>query len=243
LTCCNSHSSGNDNFAADREAADLSLAVMPEVRDSARGNRLFLERAVKFLRDVGLRQFLDIGTGLPVTPNTHEIAGDEARVVYVDNDPVVFTRASALMADNKSVVSVAADLRDVEEVLAAAGKLLDFTQPVALLFIASLHNIPDADDPAGIVRNYLAALAPGSYVVISHVTGDFAPEQMAQVTASYAERGAVFIGRTRAQVAAMFNGLELVDPGVVQISHWRPDGGTLPPNAERVWGYAGVAQV
>lgn len=134
-------------------------------------------------------------------------------------------------------------MRNVDEVLAAAGKLLDFTQPVALLFIASLHNIPDADDPAGIVSKYLAALAPGSYLVISHVTGDFAPQQMAQVTASYAARGAVFIGRTRAQITGMFNGRELVDPGVVQISRWRPEGGTPPENAERVWGYAGVARV
>ena len=234
---------GKDHFSADREAAEMSLAVMPEVRDSAQGNRLFLARAVAFLRDVGIRQFLDIGTGLPVSPNTHEIAGDDTRVVYVDNDPVVFTRASALMADNKSVVSVPADMRDVDEVLAAAGKMLDFTQPVALLFVASLHNIPDADDPAGLVRKYLAALAPGSYLVISHVTGDFAPEQMAQVTASYADRGAVFIGRTRAEISAMFNGRDLVYPGVVQISHWRPDDGTLPQNAARVWGYAGVARV
>lgn len=234
---------GKDHFAADRNAAEMSLAVMPEVRDSARGNRLFLARAVAFLRDAGIRQFLDIGTGLPVSPNTHELAGDEGQVVYVDNDPVVFTRARALMADNRSAMAVAADLRDVDEVLSGAGKLLDFAQPVGLLFIASLHNIPDADDPAGIVRKYLAALAPGSYVVISHVTGDFAPERMAQVTASYAERGAVFIGRTRAQVTAMFNGRPLVDPGVVQISYWRPDGGIPAPNADKVWGYAGVARV
>jgi SAM-dependent methyltransferase len=234
---------GKDHFAADRDAAEMSLAVMPEVRDSAQGNRLFLARAVAFLHGAGIRQFLDIGTGLPISPNTHELAGEGSRVAYVDNDPVVFTRARALMADNRSVMSVAADLRDVQEVLAAAGKLLDFTQPVGLLFIASLHNIPDADDPAGIVRQYLAALAPGSYLVISHVTGDFAPEQMAQVTASYAERGAVFIGRTRAQITDMFDHRALVEPGVVQISYWRPGGGTPAPNADKVWGYAGVARI
>lgn len=234
---------GTDYFAADRDAAEMSLTVMPEIRDSARGNRLFLARAVAFLREAGLRQFLDIGAGLPASPNTHEIAGDQARVVSVDNDPVVFARASALTAGSTSVLPVAADMRDVGAVLAAAGKLLDFTRPAGLLFVASLHNIPDADDPAGIVRKYLAALAPGSHVVISHVTGDFAPRQMAQVTASYAERGAVFIGRTRAQVTGMFNGRPLVDPGVVQISYWRPDGGTPPPNADKVWGYAGIARV
>jgi SAM-dependent methyltransferase len=234
---------GKDHFAADRAAGDMSVAVMPQIRDSARGNRLFQARAVAFLRDAGIRQFLDVGTGLPVFPNTHEIAGEGSRVAYVDNDPVVFTRARALMADNESVVSISADLRDVDEVLSAAGKLLDFTQPVGLLFIASLHNLVDADDPARIVRDYLAALAPGSYVVISHVTGDFAPEQMAEVTASLAERGSVFIGRTHAQITNMFNGRELVDPGVVQLSYWRPDGGTPAPNADRVWGYAGVARV
>jgi SAM-dependent methyltransferase len=234
---------GKDHFAADRAAADMTAAAMPQVRDSARGNRLFQARAVAFLRDAGIRQFLDVGTGLPASPNTHETAGQGSRVAYVDNDPVVFTRARALMADNESVVSIAADLRDVDEVLAQAGKLLDFAQPVGLLFVASLHNLVDADDPAGIVRRYLAALAPGSYVAISHVTGDFAPEQMAQVTAALAERGSVFIGRTRAQVTEMFNGRELVDPGVVQLSYWRPDNGVPAENADSVWGYAGVARV
>lgn len=234
---------GKDHFAADREAAEMSLALMPEIRLSAQANRLFLARAVAFLRDSGVRQFLDIGTGLPASPNTHEIAGDEARVVYVDNDPVVFNRAMALMADNESVVSVPADMREVDEVLSRAGKLLDFTQPVGLLFIASLHNIPDADDPAGIVRKYLAALVPGSYVVISHVTGDFSPEEMAQVTRSYAERGTVFVGRTRAEVSDLFNGRTFVDPGVVRIANWRPDGGIPPPDADKVRAYAGVARV
>jgi SAM-dependent methyltransferase len=234
---------GKDHFAADREAGDMSVALMPQIRDSARGNRQFQARAVAFLRDAGIRQFLDIGTGLPASPNTHEVAGEGSRVAYVDNDPVVFSRARAVMADNQSVTSVAADMRDVDEVLSAAGKLLDFAQPVGLLFIASLHNIVDADDPARIVRDYLAALAPGSYVVISHVTGDFAPEQMAEVTASLAERGSVFIGRTHAQITDMFNGRDLVDPGVVQISYWHPDGGIPAPNADRVWGYAGVARV
>jgi SAM-dependent methyltransferase len=234
---------GKDHFAADREAGDMTVSVMPAVLDSARGNRLFQARAVAFLRDAGIRQFLDVGTGLPAYPNTHEVAGADSRVAYVDNDPVVFSRARALMADNESVISVAADLRNVDEVLSAAGKLLDFKQPVGLLFIASLHNLVDDDDPAGIVRDYLAALAPGSYVAISHVTGDFAPEQMAKVTASLAERGSVFVGRTHAQITDMFNGRKLVDPGVVQLSYWRPDGGTPAPNADRVWGYAGVAQV
>ncbi len=216
------------------------------MRDSARGNRRFLVRAVKFLRDQGIRQFPDIGTGLPTSPNTHEIAQDghpDARVVYVDIDPVVFLRAEALMADNKTVTVVRADLRDSDGVLAEAGKLLDFGKPVALMFVASLHNIPDADDPAGIVARYLAALEPGSYLVISHVTDEFAPERMHAVTAEYAQRGTTFIGRGKDAITRMFNGRELLEPGVTQISCWRPDGGVPELRADRAWGYAGVARV
>ena len=235
---------GKDHFAADRDAAEMSLSVMPEIRDSALGNRRFLARAVRFLSgEAGIRQFLDIGTGLPASPNTHELAEPGSQVVYVDNDTVVFMRATALMADYKSVVSVATDMRDVDEVLSAAGKVLDFSQPVGLLFVASLHNIPDADDPAGLVRKYLAALAPGSYLVISHVTGDFAPAQMAEVTASYAARGVTFVGRTREQITQLFNGREIVSPGVVQLSYWRPDDADPGSNPDQIAAYAGVARV
>ncbi|HEY1627140.1 MAG TPA: SAM-dependent methyltransferase [Streptosporangiaceae bacterium] len=236
---------GKDNFAIDREAAEASLRAMPQIVDSARGNRKFLARAVQFLRDNGIRQFLDIGTGLPISPNTHEIAQvghPDARVVYVDNDPVVFLHAESLMADNSTTTVVRADMRDVDEVLIAARKHLDFSEPVGLLFIASLHNIPDEDDPAGIVARYLAVLAPGSYVVISHVTGDFAPAKQDQVTAENGKRGATFVGRDKATVGLMFNGKELVEPGVVQISYWRPEGGQPDPNANRVWGYCGIAR-
>jgi S-adenosyl methyltransferase len=237
---------GKDNFAADRELAEANLRLLPQTLDSARGNRKFQVRAVKFLRENGIDQFLDIGTGLPTSPNTHEIAhlsNPDARVVYVDNDPVVFLHAEALMADNQSTSVVREDLRNVEEVLAAAGKVLDFSKPVALMFIACLHNITDEDDPAGIVARYLTALAPGSYVVISHVTGDFAPEQMQAVTELSAKRGTTFIGRDKDAVTRMFNGLELVDPGVAVISYWRPEGGQPEHNADRVWGYCGVARI
>jgi hypothetical protein len=236
---------GKDNFAIDREMAESSLRTMPQIKDSARANRKFQVRVVKFLRDTGIRQFLDIGTGLPTSPNTHEVAqeaGSDARVVYVDNDPVVFLHAEALMADNKTTSVVRADLRDVDTVLDNARDLLDFSQPIALLFIACLHNIPDADDPAGIVGRYLSAVAPGSYVAISHVTGDFAPEAMARVTAEYAARETTFVGRTRDEIGRMFNGKELVDPGAVLLSYWRPEGGTPEHNADRVWAYCGVAK-
>jgi SAM-dependent methyltransferase len=237
---------GKDNFAADREMAEVGLKLMPEMRESSRANRDFLVRTVRFLREAGISQFLDIGTGLPTSPNTHEIAQDghpDARVVYVDNDPVVFLRAEALMADNQTVAVVRADLRDVDEVLAAAGRLLDFGKPTALLFVAVLHCIPDADDPAGIVARYLAALAPGSYLVISHSTDEFNFERTHAASKAAAERGAVWLPRGKDAIARMFNGRELVDPGLVLVSHWRPDGGVISPNADRAWTYGGVARV
>jgi hypothetical protein len=236
---------GKDNFAADRELAEANLRILPQTLDSARANRKFQVRAVRFLRDSGIRQFLDVGTGLPTSPNTHEIALDGcpgARVVYVDNDPVVFVHAEALMADNQATSVVRGDLRDADAVLSAAGEHLDFSKPVGLLFIACLHNIPDSDDPPGIVGRYVAALAPGSYLVISHVTDEFAPERMQAVTAESARRGATFIGRGKDAIGRMFNGRELVDPGLVLISYWRPDGGQPDHNADRVWGYCGVAR-
>jgi hypothetical protein len=153
----------------------------------------------------------------------------------------VFLHAETLMADNQTTTVIRADLRDVDEVLAAAGKLLDFTRPVGLLFVACLHNIPDADDPAGIVDRYLTALAPGSYLVISHVTDEADPARMHAITAEYAKRGTVFVGRGKAAIQRMFNRWELVDPGVVLASYWRPDAGHPDPNADRVWAYCGVA--
>jgi len=237
---------GKDNFAVDREAAEMSLKISPEIWHSARANRQFLVRAVRFLRDGGVRQFLDVGTGLPTSPNTYEVAQDghpDARVVYVDNDPVVAVHAEALMANNPTTSVVRADLRDVEEVLAAAGKILDFAKPVGLLFVACLHNIPDHDDPAGIVARYLTALAPGSYLVISHVTDELDPARMHAITAEYAKRGTVFVGRSKESIGRMFDGAEPVDPGVVLISYWRPDSDRPEYDPDRVWGYCGVARV
>lgn len=237
---------GRDNFAADRELAEVNLRLLPQTLDSARANRKFQVRAVRFLRERGIRQFLDIGTGLPTSPNTHEIAQSDcpdARVVYVDNDPVVFLHAEALMADDQTTAVVREDLRDAGAVLAKAAKVLDFSQPVGLLLVACLHNILDTDDPVGIVGRYLMAVVPGSYLVISHVTGEFAPEKMQQVTEESAKRGSTFVGRSKDEITRLFNGKELVDPGVVLLSYWRPEGGQPERNADRVWGYGGVARI
>ena len=237
---------GTNNFAADRAAAEQVLRVMPEIVDTVRGNRRFLARAVAFLRDAGMRQFLDIGSGLPSSPNVHEVAqvgNTGARVVYVDHDPVVCSHAEAMTAGDDTTAVVLADLRDTAEVLSGAGKLLDFTRPVGLLFAGCLHHIPDSGDPAGTVARYLAALAPGSYLVISHATDEFSPQKMranAQVADS---SGTILIPRGKDAILRMFNGRELVDPGLVLVSRWRPEDGEPGPDAERAWAYGGVAAI
>jgi SAM-dependent methyltransferase len=216
------------------------------MRDSSRGNRDFLIRAVAFARDAGIRQFLDIGTGLPISPNTHEVARlghPEARVVYVDNDPVVFMRAETLLAGDEHVAVVRADLRDVDAVLADAGRLLDFAEPVALMFVAVLHCIEECDDAVAIAARYLTALAPGSYLVLSHSTDEFAPERMHQASAEAARRGATWVPRGKDDILCMFNGRDLVDPGLVIVSRWRPDRDVPARIADRAWSYGGVARV
>jgi SAM-dependent methyltransferase len=237
---------GKDNFAADRAAGEQVLKAMPEILDTVRGNRRFMTRAVGFLRDTGIRQFLDIGSGLPSSPNVHEIAQaghPDARVVYVDHDPVVVSHASALMVKNDATTVFRADLRDVDEILAQAGEVLDLGQPVALMFVGCLHHIVDSDDPAAIVGRYLQALAPGSYLVISHATDERSAEKM-QVNAEVADSsGTVLIPRGREAILRMFNGRALVDPGLVLVSYWRPEDGDPGPNADRAWVYGGVAAV
>jgi SAM-dependent methyltransferase len=218
---------------------------MPEMRVSSRENRAFLVRAVRFLRESGISQYLDVGTGLPTSPNTHEVARDGnpgARVAYVDNDPVVFRHAQARMAEDKNTVVIPADLREVDEVVAQAGKLLDFSQPVGLMFVAVLHNIKDADDPAGIAARYMAALAPGSYVVISHSTDEFAPDRTHAASAAATERGATWLPRPKDEIARMFNGRDLVEPGLVLVPHWRPDA-EPGPDSDQAWTFCGVAAV
>jgi SAM-dependent methyltransferase len=237
---------GKDNFAADRAVAEQVLKVMPEILDTVRGNRQFLLRVVRFLGDAGIRQFIDVGSGLPNSPNVHEIAQADhtgARVAYVDNDPLVFLHAEALIAANHTTAVVRADLRDADEVLSRAGEVLDLSRPVGLLFVGCLHHIVDSDDPAGVVARYLAALAPGSYLVISHVTNERSPEKMRANSEMADSSGAVLIPRGQDAILRMFNGRELIDPGLVLVSYWRPEGGDPGPDADRAWAYGGVAAV
>jgi SAM-dependent methyltransferase len=240
---------GTRHFPIDQAVGEQVVAFLPEILDSARGNRRFLARAVGFLRDAGIRQFLDVGCGLPFSPNVHELAqqgGTGARVVYVDHDPAVTVHAAALTADNDATGVVLADLREAGAVLAGAAGLLDFTQPVALLFAGCLHHVPDSDDPAGVVARYLPALAPGSYLLISQITGEFAPDRMRVNTDLAGRSGTPLIPRGKDAIARMFHGHDLVDPGLVLVSQWRPDSappanGDLGPGADRVWVYGGVA--
>jgi hypothetical protein len=201
---------------------------------------------VRFLAaECGIQQFLDIGTGLPAPDNTHEVAQDimpDSCIVYVDNDPLVLVHARALLTSTGrgSCDYVDADLRDTSTIMAGAARTLDFTRPVAILLLAVLHFIPDADDPAGIVAALAQQLAPGSFVVISHLTSDLAPEPVAAGVAAYNKLvPTALISRSHAQVSALFGGLPLVPPGVVPVTEWRSAlGGPASQNADV---YAGVA--
>jgi trans-aconitate methyltransferase len=219
---------GKNNFAADRAAAEQVIATMPDVRVSVRAQRAFLARAVHYLvAEAGIRQFLDIGTGLPAGNNTHEVAqraAPESRVVYVDNDPVVLLHARTLLASSPegATAYIQKDLRDTGKILADAADVLDFTRPLAVMLLGVLHCIPDGDDPAAIVARLMDAVAPGSYLAIAHPASDVATEQMARSTSDYNRQGGAPVkARSHAEVCRFFDGLELVEPGVVQLHRWR----------------------
>ena len=220
---------GKDNFAADRTAGEQLLQVMPEMGLVARGGREFLARAVHYLAaEAGIRQFLDIGTGLPTADNTHEVAqraAPESRIVYVDNDPIVLTHARALLTSDPrgQTAYISADIQDTDTILREAAHTLDFTQPVAVMLLAILHFIPDSDDPHGIVARLMQAVPPGSYLVISHASSDIMAQTVAAGAVTYNEHSAVSIHlRTEAQMTQFFTGLELVPPGVTPLGRWRP---------------------
>jgi hypothetical protein len=239
---------GKDNFAADREAAEQAIAANPGIRTDVRANREFLARVVRYLAAAGgIGQFLDIGTGLPTASNTHEVAqavAPDARVVYVDNDPIVLAHARALLTSTPegATAYIDADLRDTPAIVRAARQTLDFSQPVALMLLIVLHLIPDADDPYGIVARLMEALPPGSHLVLAHPASDIHAVQMAEMTKRVNERmtGPKATMRDRAAVTRFFQGLELLEPGVVQPQQWRPEPGQLDPVQVTAW--CGVAR-
>jgi hypothetical protein len=242
---------GKSNFAADREAADKWIAAVPSGPVGPRENRAFLGRAVKFLAaEAGIRQFLDIGTGLPTTGNVHEVAqavDPACRVVYVDNDPLVLAHPRALLRSTPEgrTAYIDADLRDPEAILAdpAVRETLDFDQPIALLIVSVLHFIPDEENPAEILATLLGALPSGSYFVSSHVSAEHNPEMIAAAVRAYHEGGLAAQARDGDEFARLaFSGLELVPPGVVLASEWRPERPGPRPAPHEVNGYAGVAR-
>jgi hypothetical protein len=246
----NAYLGGRDNYAADREAVRQVLRVFPEVRAIAQANRAFMQRAVRFLAgEAGIRQFVDIGTGIPSAGNVHELAGQAApgtRVVYVDNDPIVHAHANALLTGSGTTSIVLADLRDPQGILADARLrgLIDFAQPVALLLVAILHFITEAEDPAGIVATLRDALPDGSYLVLSHGTADFHPPGAAgQAAAGYEHATAPLVLRSFKQISAFFDGFEMVEPGVVQAPLWRAEGKPpRPKDLAKLGIYAGVGR-
>jgi S-adenosyl methyltransferase len=239
---------GKDNFEADRIAGEATIAAYPAIRASARANRAFLARSVRYLAaEQGVRQFLDIGTGLPTANNTHEVAqsaAPDSRIVYVDNDPLVLSHARALLTSSPEGVTayLDADLRDTHEILEQAAETLDFGRPVAIMLLAILHYIPDLDEARRIVARLTGAVPPGSYLVISHAASDISPEEMAEMIKRMNEHLAEgnHVGRPRHVVEQFFDGLDLVEPGVVKVTQWRPDSAVEAEGPTSLWG--GVAR-
>jgi hypothetical protein len=237
---------GKDNYPADRAVGDAVKEAFPAIAESAVRSRQFLVRAVRYLAaDAGIRQFLDVGTGLPTMQNTHEVAqavAPDARVVYVDNDPLVLAHARALLVGataEGATVYVDRDYREVEEILAAAGEVLDLDRPVGLLFMGVFGYVPDDAEVRRIIGRYVAGLPSGSYVALWD--GTDTSEEVRAGVAAQAEMGSPYALRSVAEIEGWFDGLELVEPGVVPVTRWRPDPVEIgePPAID---GYGGVAR-
>lgn len=240
---------GSHNFAADRQLAEQAISAWPDVAHLVRANRAFLRRAVSYLAR-GVSQFLDLGSGVPTVGNVHEVAqavNGNARVVYVDSDPVAVAHSRSILADVPAAGVVHADLRAPAAVLGAVQRagLLNVNQPIAVLMFAVLPFVPDEDDPAAIVAAYRDATVPGSYLALSHGTDDYRPEDARAVSEVYTRASHTMRLRSRAQIAAMLDGYELVDPGLVDMIHWRPDpdGGLPDPLDGDVARYSMLAAV
>ncbi len=226
---------GKDNFESDRAAAEKVLSTAPETRVAARENRAFLRRVVRYLAtECGIRQFIDVGTGLPTQSNLHEIVHElapEARIVYVDNDPVVLVHARALLAEggtSDTVSVIQGDLRRPDDIVTHPNlrRLIDFSEPVAVLFVAVLHFVTDDEDPHRIVHRFRDAMAPGSYLMISHASAN--DTDVDEAVRVYRQATASITPRTATQVASLFTGCDLLEPGAVTTSRWRPEPGCVP---------------
>lgn len=242
---------GSHNFEVDREMAKRLEVAMPDIGDIMRANRAFLRRAIGYLSEIGIRQFLDLGSGIPTVGNVHEVArrsAPDSRVVYVDVDPVAVAHARAVLGDDPLTVVVEADLREPDQVLGdpAAKALLDFDQPIGLLIAGVMHQIVTVD-PIAMIAQYRAVMVPGSHLVLSQATGDQRPDEANSLKRTYNNGYAPDVQmtlRTRAETLALFEGYELVEPGLVQLPQWRPDElGDPTEDADRFTTYAGVGRL
>jgi S-adenosyl methyltransferase len=238
---------GKDNFAADREAGDVAIAAFPDMVASVRNTRAFLARTVRYLAaEAGIRQFLDIGTGIPTANNTHEVAqavAPESRIVYVDNDPMVLAHARALLTSDPrgTTAYIDADIRDTGKILAEAARWLDFSQPLAVVLMAVLQFVPDDHDPHGIAAQLVDAIPSGGYLVISHPASDIQAAAMANMATRLSQLMSQKVTpRSHAEVTRFFDGTELIDPGVVRVPEWRPATEADAASASTMWG--GVAR-
>jgi hypothetical protein len=238
---------GKDNFAADREVGERTIAAYPNVVFSVRAGRAFLARAVRFLvNECGITQFLDVGTGIPTANNTHEVAqrfAPASRIVYVDNDPIVLSHAQALLKSDPAGACdyIDADMQDTAGIITAASRTLDFGKPVAVMFIAVLQYGGNDEQIRGVVRELMAPCVPGSYLTISHPASDIDAEQTAEFTRRFNESAAEqMVRRDRAGVTSLFDGFSLVEPGVTRTSEWRPDSELEAKSPAALW--AGVAR-
>jgi hypothetical protein len=219
---------GACNFEHDRAFADQFLQVMPDAETAARRNRAFLRRAVRFCVEQGIRQFLDLGSGIPTVGNVHDIAqaiDPSCRVLYVDNEPVAVAHSELMLEDNPNAAVLQADLCDPDTVLnsSSARQLLDFDEPMALLIVSVLHFVPDASDPGTAVARYLKVMAPGSYFVLAHGTTEGREDLPAEAANAYKNTSNPGVGRSREEILGFMTGLELVEPGLVWTPQWRPD--------------------
>lgn len=238
---------GKDNYPVDWAAAEKVISLFPAVKQMARVNRDFMNRASRLLAERGICQFLDIGTGIPTQPNLHQVVqaiNPSARVVYADNDPIVLRHAEALLHSTPegSTTYIQADVREPGKILAAAKEVLDFEQPIALSLVALLHLVADEDNPHRIVGELLDSLAPGSYLALSHATGDFDPETWERVVEVYRKGGTPAQVRSRGEFTSFFEGLELVAPGIELAAHWLPELGEQHSQTDQIPLYVGVAR-
>lgn len=240
---------GSHNFAQDRAAAARAVQVTPAMIPGARANRAFLQRAVRFCLDAGIRQFLDLGSGIPTVGHVHEIAHEidpSTRVAYVDIEPVAVAHTYRMLADTPNVTITQADLQKPQDVLTAPGVagLLDFEQPVAVLMVAVLHFMPDSVDPAGILNAYCEAVPSGSFLAVSHITDHYdTPERVAEIDRLYSSTTNSTRHRTFAEFTELLGDRELVPPGAVYATDWRPEPGTEPPPGARTAFWAAVAHI